>query len=131
MKRNKILFQNLKVPDLGTIYLTFNWELVYLEMRVIAKSTLKVFYKDQSQYSDAKEPLDAWYQEAVQAKWANPMEIKEKYRSASILKNNRVVFNIAGNKYRLVVHINYKVGIIFIRFIGTHEQYNKIDPENV
>lgn len=100
-------------------------------MRVIARSTLKAFYEDNPHYADAKEPLDAWYREALKAAWTTPGELKEQFRSASILKNGRVVFNIAGNKYRLVVHINFKAGIIFVRFIGTHKQYDAINPEEV
>ena len=100
-------------------------------MRVIARSTLKAFYEDNPHYADAKEPLEAWYREALKAAWTSPGELKEQFRSASILKNGRVVFNIAGNKYRLVVRINFKAGIMFIRFIGTHKQYDAINPEEV
>ena len=82
-------------------------------------------------YADAEDPLKSWYWEAKQASWLNPAEIKEQYRNASILKNNRTVFNIAGNKYRLVVEINYSLQIIFIRFIGTHQAYDTIDVETI
>ena len=99
-------------------------------MRVIAKKTLREFW-DAPQYSDSEEPLKAGYQEAKQAIWQTPADVKSQYRNASILKNNRTVFNIAGNKYWLVVEINYLVQIIFIRFIGTHQEYDKIDVETI
>jgi mRNA interferase HigB len=98
-------------------------------MRVIAKRTLIQFWENNSNYEDARAPLEAWYQEAKQAKWLSPSDIKVKYRSASILKGGRVIFNIAGNKYRLVVAINFDKQIIYIRFIGTHKQYDNIAPE--
>ncbi len=100
-------------------------------MRVITRSTLREFWESKSEYADAKSPLDSWYYEAKKACWANPAEIKEQYRNASILKDGRVVFNIAGNKYRLVVRINFPGKVIYIRFIGTHRQYDKIDPETI
>jgi mRNA interferase HigB len=71
------------------------------------------------------------YREAKQASWLTPAEVKEQYRNASILKNNRTVFNIAGNKYRLVVEINYALQIIFIRFVGTHQDYDAVDVETI
>ena len=80
---------------------------------------------------DAEGPLKAWYAEAKAAGWSRPGDIKAKYRSASILKNSRVVFNIAGNKYRLVVKVNYRFGIVHIRFIGTHRQYDSINAEEM
>jgi len=86
------------------------------------------FYQ-QPGHQDAKGALEAWYYEAKHAQWASPADIKTQYRSASILKNNRVVFNIAGNKYRLVVRINYDSKTVFVRFIGMHREYDKIDAE--
>jgi mRNA interferase HigB len=80
-------------------------------------------------HTDAKGPLEAWWYEAKRATWASPADIKMEYRSASILKGNRVVFNIGGNKYRLVVKVNYPGKAVYIRFIGTHREYEKIDPE--
>lgn len=100
-------------------------------MRVIAQKTLREFWQSKPEYTDAKGQLEAWYHEAKKAKWTSPADIKEKYRSASILKSGRVIFNIAGNKYRLVVWINFNAQIIYIKFIGTHRQYDKIDPETV
>jgi len=97
-------------------------------MRIIARSTLKKFY-ERPEYSDSKSPLEAWYYETKKSEWEDWTDIKEKYRNASILKNNRVVFNIAGNKYRLVIKIHYPAQIVYIRFIDTHEEYDKIDAE--
>ncbi len=99
-------------------------------MRVIARPTLINFYS-RPDYGDAEQPLNAWYHEAKRANWRSGADIKEKYGSASILKNNRVVFNIGGNKYRLVVKINYQAHIIYIRFIGTHQEYDKINAEEI
>jgi len=73
--------------------------------------------------------LEAWYYEAKHAQWASPAEIKALYGSASILKSNRVVFDIAGNKYRLIVRINYESKTVFVRFVGTHREYDEIDAE--
>ena len=97
-------------------------------MRVIALGTLKTFWRSNK---DSEQSLKSWYQEAKRARWNNPNEIKNKYIKASILKHNRVVFNIVGNKYRLVVRINYDYKIIYIRFIGTHSDYDKINVEKI
>jgi mRNA interferase HigB len=75
--------------------------------------------------------LSAWYADAQQAGWASPDTIQRRYRSASILRNGRVVFNIAGNKYRLVVRINYHYRVVYIRFVGTHAEYDRADAEAV
>lgn len=99
-------------------------------MRIISKRILTDFYSN-PKYSDAHTSIEAWYSEAKAATWKDPSEIKCKYRNASILKNNRVVFNIAGNKYRLIVSINFPAQIIYIKFIGTHEQYDKINANTV
>jgi mRNA interferase HigB len=98
-------------------------------VRVIALSTLKAFLARSSAYSDARDPLMAWYREVLRADWANPAEVKQAIGSASILKDGRVVFNIAGNKYRVVVWINYPYRVVYIRFIGTHRQYDAIDAQ--
>jgi len=82
-------------------------------------------------HEDAEQPLKAWFQEAKRANWKNPNEIKTQYAQASILKSHRVVFNIAGNKYRLVVRINYDFGMAYIRFVGTHKEYDNIDAETI
>jgi mRNA interferase HigB len=99
-------------------------------MRVIAKSTINKFF-EQSAYRDAQGPLESWYEEALKANWSSPQAIKDQYRSASICGNNRVVFNIGGNKYRLVVEMQYRAGIAWIKFVGTHAQYDMIDVETV
>ena len=97
-------------------------------MRVIAKKTIKNFWIN---YSDCEQQLKTWYQEATDSNWKSPAEIKRLYPSASILADNRVVFNIKGNTYRIVVRINYDYSIIWIRFIGTHAQYDKIDATKI
>ncbi|MCR4158829.1 type II toxin-antitoxin system HigB family toxin [Kerstersia gyiorum] len=97
-------------------------------MRVIAVSTLRQFWE---RHPDAEQPLKAWFDEASKATWAQPSDIKVQYRNASVLKNRRVVFNIKGNDYRLIVAIAYKLGIVYVKFIGTHAEYDKIDAETV
>ena len=99
-------------------------------MRVIAKSTLKKFW-EHSAYRDVQGPLESWYEEALKAVWASPQSVKDQYGNASICGNNRVVFNIGGNKYRLVVEMQYRAGIAWVKFIGTHAQYDLIDVETV
>ena len=100
-------------------------------MRIIALSTLKKFWKQNSDYTDAIEPTLSWYQHALKADWASPTDVKRDFGNASILKDGRVVFNIAGNKYRLIVWINYAYRVVYIRFIGTHAQYDKIDVQTI
>lgn len=97
-------------------------------MRVIAVSTLREFWE---KYPDAEQSLKAWFDEAGKASWTQPADIKSQYRSASVLKNRRVVFNIKGNDYRLVVAVAYRLGIVYVKFIGTHADYDKIDAETV
>jgi mRNA interferase HigB len=99
-----------------------------MHMRVIALKTLRAFWE---QNPNARQALLAWYQDASRAKWQSPADIKRVYRNASILPNNRVVFNIKGNHYRLVVAIKYEFGIVYIRFIGTHPTYDRIDAETI
>jgi len=95
-------------------------------MRVIAKRTLREFYQ-QSLYRDSKGSLEAWHAEVLKADWQSPHDIKAQIRSASIINNSLVVFNIAGNKYRLVVDVDYSRQALFVKFIGTHAQYDKLD----
>jgi mRNA interferase HigB len=97
-------------------------------MHVIKKKTLVEFWK---KHADARVPLTAWFHEAKIARWETPQDIKARYRSADFLSGNRVVFNIGGNKYRLVVKIAYSPGLVYIRFVGTHAEYDKIDVETV
>jgi mRNA interferase HigB len=100
-------------------------------VRVIALSTLKLFVARSSTHSDAHEPLMAWYRQVRKADWATPADVKSDIRSASILKDGRVVFNIAGNKYRIVAWINYPYRVLYVRFVGTHRQYDAIDAQTV
>lgn len=97
-------------------------------MHIISKKKLVDYY---NKHIETKNQLEAWYHEVREAEWNNPQDVKEKYRSASIIGGKRVVFNIKGNKYRLVVQINYEMKIIYIRFIGTHKEYNKINAEEI
>ncbi len=97
-------------------------------MRIIARGTLRDFWE---RHSDAEDALRAWYQDANQAQWKTPEDIKRVYASASIVGNNRVVFNIKGNQYRLIVAVNYPLGIVYIRFIGSHREYDKVDAATV
>jgi mRNA interferase HigB len=97
-------------------------------MHVISRKKLREFGDEEP---EAKAALDSWFHEAKKADWKTPAQIKEKYRSASILKNNRVVFNIAGNKYRLVVRINYEKGTVFVRFVGSHADYDEIEAGEI
>lgn len=97
-------------------------------MRVISQKTLKDFWQI---HADCEQQLKTWYHETVKANWSNHNELKEEYPNASILQNNRVVFNIKGNKYRLIVKINYEFQIIWIRFIGTHKDYDKINASEI
>ena len=97
-------------------------------MRVIAVSTLRAFWK---RYPDAEQPLKAWCEEATSASWSQPADVEARYRSASVLNNRRVVFNIKGNDYRLIVAIAYKLQIVYVKFVGTHKEYDAVDAETV
>ena len=97
-------------------------------MRIIAFKTLRLFWE---QHPDAQQALQAWYRDAKQATWRTPTELKNVYRNASIVGENRVVFNMRGNRYRLVVAINYPQGIVYIRFIGSHRDYDRIDVTTI
>ena len=88
-------------------------------MRIISRKTLKDFW---DHHPDARQPLQAWFSDTRQAVWKTPMDIKEAYRNISFITSNRVVFNIKGNRYRLVVSIQYQYGIVYIRFVGTHKE---------
>ncbi len=100
-------------------------------MRVIALRTIKRFIESKPEYGDSREPALAWYRQVLQADWASPAEVKREIGSASILKDGRVVFNIAGNKYRIVAWINYPYRVVYVRFIGTHAQYDRIDAQTI
>ena len=97
-------------------------------MRVISVGVLRDFW---AQHSDAEQPLKTWFSTAKKARWASPADIKAQFGTASILQNNRVVFNIGGNKFRLVVVVLYNTYSILIKFIGTHEQYDRIDAQTI
>jgi mRNA interferase HigB len=97
-------------------------------MRIIAKSALKKFW---DKHPASEQPLRVWYDEAKKAEWRNFQDIKRQFRSASIVGNDRIVFNIKGNDYRLIVLILFRNGKIFIRFVGTHKEYDKIDAKNI
>ena len=97
-------------------------------MNVIKRKTLSDFW---TRHADAKEDLTAWFAEAKHASWRNFSEIKARFRSADVLPGNRVVFNIHGNNYRLVVRFDYRCKIAFIRFVGTHSEYDRINAETI
>ena len=100
-------------------------------MRVIALSTLKAFLDAKPIHTDAHEPVMAWYRQVKAADWTSPADVKRDVRNVSILKDGRAVFNIAGNKYRIVVWINYPYRVVYIRFIGTHRMYDAIDAQSI
>ena len=97
-------------------------------MRVISKKILRAFWE---KHPDSEQQLKSWFQETSNAEWNSPNDIKIEYPSASILSNNRVVFNIKGGKYRLIVRINYDYKMAWIRFVGTHSEYDKIDVNKI
>jgi mRNA interferase HigB len=99
-------------------------------MRIIAKSTLRAFY-EQPNNADSKSALEAWHYEVSKLRWSYPNDIKAQYRSASVVGRNKIVFNICGNKYRLIVSVNYDAGIVFVKFIGTHKAYDKVNIEEL
>lgn len=97
-------------------------------MRIISRKRLREFWE---KHTDAQQALQAWYADVKQADWQTPADIKNVYQNASIVANNRVIFNIKGNKYRLVVVVQYQYGIVYIRFVGTHQEYDKIDAATI
>lgn len=97
-------------------------------MRIFSRKTLIDFWNS---HPDSQKPLENWYRDAEKAQWKTPQDIKKDYSSASFLKNNRVVFNIGGNKYRLIIVCVYEFGRIFIRFVGTHSEYDAINGETI
>jgi mRNA interferase HigB len=97
-------------------------------MRIIALGTLREFWRE---HPEAEMPLRAWYAIARRAIWSRPAEIKADYRNASFIAKNRVVFNIKGNDYRLVTAVHYNRGLMFVRFIGTHRDYDRIDAAKI
>ncbi len=97
-------------------------------MHIIARKTLRVFWE---KHPDAQQVLQAWYHDVKHADWKTPSDIKNVYRNASFAGNNRVIFNIKWNKYRLIVAVAFQHGIVFIRFIGIHAEYDKVDAATV
>lgn len=97
-------------------------------MRVIAKKILRDFWEV---HADCEQQLKSWFRETSKVEWTNPNQIKSEYPSASILNDNRVVFNIKGNKYRLIVKINFEYEMVWIRFIGTHKEYDAINATTI
>ncbi|GHT61126.1 toxin RelE [Bacteroidia bacterium] len=97
-------------------------------MRVVAKKTLREFWEI---HPDSEQPLKAWFQEAENAAWKNPNQLKQDYPSASVLSDNRIVFNIKGNHYRLIIKINYDYQMVWIRFVGTHAEYDRINADKI
>lgn len=97
-------------------------------VRVIAVAALRAFWQ---KHPDAEQPLKAWFEEVTKASWSQPSDIKARYRSASVLKDRRMVFNIKGNEYRLIVAIAYRLQIVYVKFIGTHSEYDAVDAHTV
>jgi len=97
-------------------------------MRIISRKALRLFWED---HPDARQALQAWYADVKHANWKSPTDIKQAYRNASFVASHRVVFNIRGNKYRVIVAVQYKFKIVFIRFVGTHQAYNQVDAATV
>ena len=97
-------------------------------MRIISRKWLREFWE---YHSDARQALQAWYADVKQADWQTPADIKNVYRNASIVANNRAIFNIKGNKYRLVVVVQYQYGIVYIQFVGTHQEYDQLDATTI
>jgi mRNA interferase HigB len=97
-------------------------------MRIIAPKMIRQFWQ---RYADAEQPLKAWFRETEKADWPNPSAVKAAYRTFSLVGGNRLVSNIAGNKYRLVVKVNYPYRVMYIRFVGTHSQYDAIDVTEI
>jgi mRNA interferase HigB len=111
-----VLFEKCLLP---------NWNHAILSrMRIIAKKMIREFWGN---HIDAEQPLRAWYTKTKQAHWKSTSDVKKDYRNASFVANNRVIFNIKGKRYRLVVAVNYPYQIVYIRFIGTHNEYDKVD----
>jgi mRNA interferase HigB len=100
-------------------------------VRIIAKRTLRQFWERHPRNLAAKTPLEDWHAQVADADWATPADVKRDYGDASILRDSRVVFNIGGNKYRLVARINYPYRVVYIRFVGTHREYDEIDVNTV
>ncbi|WP_341962438.1 type II toxin-antitoxin system HigB family toxin [Pseudomonas sp. RC10] len=99
-------------------------------MRIIAKSSLVRFWQEPGK-EDSRSSLESWHDETARAEWRTPQDVKDHFGTASICGNNRVVFNISSNKYRLVTEMQYRAGIVWVKFIGTHKRYDEIDVETI
>ena len=97
-------------------------------MRIVAKRTLRTYWESEPR---AEQPLKAWYSIAKKAEWSSPADVKATFGNASIVGNDRVVFNIGGNRFRLIVRFNYRKRIGFIRFVGSHAEYDRIDASGI
>lgn len=114
--------------NLTTVTILVTFSIFALYMRIIAVNTLKQFWE---KHPLAEQSILAWYEEAEKAEWDNPNELKSHYRNASVLNDKRVVFNIHGNSFRLIVDIEYRLKIVFIVWFGTHKEYDKIDSKTI
>jgi mRNA interferase HigB len=97
-------------------------------VRIISRKTLRGFWE---KHPDAEQPLQTWFFDVKHARWKSPADIKNVYRNVSFLADNRVVFNIKGNKYRIIAAVQYNFGLVYIRFVGTHKDYDKIDAATI
>lgn len=97
-------------------------------MRIITRKHIKTFCK---KHSDVEQALNAWFDEVSAAKWGGPQDVKKRYPTASFLANNRIVFNIKGNHYRLIIGVSYTMGAVYIKFLGTHKEYDRVDAVTV
>jgi len=105
---------------LGTLYIIY--------VRVMTRKAINDYCNT---YKETSTQLQAWYHEVKNAQWNNPQDVRARYSNASIIKGNRIVFNIKGNKYRLVTKVNYQMNVVYIRFFGTHNEYTKINVEEI
>lgn len=106
----------------------------YSRMRIIARRTLREFVEVLTGHKDqpaVKAALDAWFDEARKARWRSTADIKRRYATASVVSGERIVFNVKGNAYRLVVAVDFEKSIVWIKWIGTHKDYNRIDVAKV
>ena len=116
-----------KVPILRILHYLCNLNITFMK-RIFAKSTLREFWE---KYPDSEQYLKTWFDTAINTDWKTPNDVKQTYANASILKDSRIVFNIKGNSYRLIVKFNFDHQLAFVRFIGTHSEYDKIDANNI